>query len=818
MFVCIKKLLPIWLIAAVSGWNVAAAQSEPVVSVRVAIVAYEDFHSEIRRMEDLLAAVAQANRSLQFQIAAGSYADVAHWMQRGLVDVAIMTPGVFARMISAQDQPGATKITYLATIQHHGAQSPLASTDRQEDRFHGHYRSQCLVPDSSSIQTVDDLRQCMREDSCELLFVHPLSASGYLVPRTALLAEKIPIPKQPSFTFSHSRSIRTLEEAAGQREVVAFVWDDALSTVDGLNVKLRKIPFPELDGFKIPHDVVAVRSEYPHLDKLRALFVTGVESGIYRLKFDPLWKDDFADVRQMLQQTNAFETELNLSVNDIGDLLLQFSNSQPQPPRLAVVLSGGGAKCSYQVGVISALEQKLAQLRAQNPDHPLDIGLVVGTSGGAINSIPIALGVTRTSEGRRAFAETWTTLDQREIVRPSWLIRGLMGLWFAAVQAGILIVFVRRFEPREERRGRLFAFCFAVLAAIEIAIGYIPGTPWSMLGTNHIVHHAWLWLTFGVRTSAWTLLIVSLAALGWQRIKSRKGNYISIPRWLTTTTLLVALLGIPLLQSIIMLAFEDTLSGGQGIERAISTKLPALVDVHLKQQRLPDLEERTGGPADTRLKRVSREIISRGLLQRDLVITGSCLSKTDSETSSDLYFFARGKTGSPEAPFDASQSLEERPELLLDVVLGSGSIFPLFPARVTEDFPREGEQVELVDGGFAHNSPVEAAVLWGATHIVLVEATPRQRSKRGNLAKNLSSSFRHLHQQAQLLDARSREKVIVFSISPEEPHICVLDFADNLITDSIQRGYRDSGVVAPELGRFRQELGEPVFTVLATGP
>ncbi len=127
--------------------------------------------------------------------------------------------------------------------------------------------------------------------------------------------------------------------------------------------------------------------------------------------------------------------------------------------------------------------------------------------------------------------------------------------------------------------------------------------------------------------------------------------------------------------------------------------------------------------------------------------------------------------------------------------------------------------MELVDGGFAHNSPIEAAVLWGATHVVLIEASPKQETARGHFAQNIGAAFSHLHQQAQLLDARSRGQVTVFTLAPEPPHICVLDFSDNLIADSIARGYRAArselqvdGVSVPGSPRFRKELGEPVFT------
>jgi hypothetical protein len=152
------------------------------------------------------------------------------------------------------------------------------------------------------------------------------------------------------------------------------------------------------------------------------------------------------------------------------------------------------------------------------------------------------------------------------------------------------------------------------------------------------------------------------------------------------------------------------------------------------------------------------------------------------------------------------------------VVLGSGSIFPVFPARRLEDFPKPGEYADLVDGGFAHNSPIEAAVLWGATHIVLIEASPHERAGRENFLQNATASLDHLYDQAQLLDTRSRGKISVFTLAPEPPHLCVLDFADNLIRAAADKGYHDAsgrmeGTNAGATGapKFRKELGEPLF-------
>ena len=115
-------------------------------------------------------------------------------------------------------------------------------------------------------------------------------------------------------------------------------------------------------------------------------------------------------------------------------------------------------------------------------------------------------------------------------------------------------------------------------------------------------------------------------------------------------------------------------------------------------------------------------------------------------------------------------------------------------------------------GGQTSAGTVEAAVLWGATHVILIDVMASGRIKRGNFFQNVTSSVRHLHRQAQLLDMRSRGKVTIFTLSPEPPHICIIDFADNLISASIDRGYRDARIdAASATPRFQREFGAPVF-------
>jgi len=85
------------------------------------------------------------------------------------------------------------------------------------------------------------------------------------------------------------------------------------------------------------------------------------------------------------------------------------------------------------VGVPSVVEVPAG--RGDNPgDSGLDIGLVVGTSGGAINAVPIALGISRSEAGQKDFGQVWQELDQRQVVRPSALVRANIGAWFALLQ------------------------------------------------------------------------------------------------------------------------------------------------------------------------------------------------------------------------------------------------------------------------------------------------------------------------------------------------------------------------------------------------
>ena len=150
------------LFFAVFGLVAVPARAE--ISVRVGIVAYEDFESELAHYERFFGGLTAKDSEVSFQLAVGSYGEVLHWVDRQLVDLAILTPGVFASVIS--EDPAFATCQYLASVELPPAASPLAPEIRRVAGFHDSYRSVCVVANDSPIQSVEQLRRTGGEWSC----------------------------------------------------------------------------------------------------------------------------------------------------------------------------------------------------------------------------------------------------------------------------------------------------------------------------------------------------------------------------------------------------------------------------------------------------------------------------------------------------------------------------------------------------------------------------------------------------------------------------------------------------------------------------
>jgi NTE family protein len=79
--------------------------------------------------------------------------------------------------------------------------------------------------------------------------------------------------------------------------------------------------------------------------------------------------------------------------------------------RDALVLSGGGARGAYQVGVLKAISEWLPA------DAPCPFEVLVGTSAGAVNAATLASRATSLRDGVRVLEEVWSNFHVEQVVR-----------------------------------------------------------------------------------------------------------------------------------------------------------------------------------------------------------------------------------------------------------------------------------------------------------------------------------------------------------------------------------------------------------------
>ena len=85
-----------------------------------------------------------------------------------------------------------------------------------------------------------------------------------------------------------------------------------------------------------------------------------------------------------------------------------------KPPVTGLILSGGGARAAYQVGVLSAI----ADLLGDSCRNPFPV--IVGTSAGAINAVGLACGALHFASAVRRLRDVWQGFHCGDVYRSDW--------------------------------------------------------------------------------------------------------------------------------------------------------------------------------------------------------------------------------------------------------------------------------------------------------------------------------------------------------------------------------------------------------------
>lgn len=90
---------------------------------------------------------------------------------------------------------------------------------------------------------------------------------------------------------------------------------------------------------------------------------------------------------------------------------LEAVPSPPPPDNLAVLLTGGGARAAYQVGLLKGIARHFPRLRFQ---------IITGVSAGAINAVYLAAHRGTLAEIADRLADMWCELDSSHIYQWDW--------------------------------------------------------------------------------------------------------------------------------------------------------------------------------------------------------------------------------------------------------------------------------------------------------------------------------------------------------------------------------------------------------------
>jgi predicted acylesterase/phospholipase RssA/ABC-type phosphate/phosphonate transport system substrate-binding protein len=944
------------------AWSQSARAPEVIT---VGVSEYQNIEETYERYTHFfteIAAKSSANKPVLFRVAIGTYNEVLDWYSAKKIEVAVLAAMPAAELLSTADDTERADILngYLGTLGEHIVQ-PVNPTHNLKELFPEdddlarsrkifnadfYYRTTLVVRNDSPLKSVDDLKDRRYKDQIKYIFVRPYSVSGFILPNYFLdKQEKISVDSdQLDFSSQHDFSLKRLlnptkEDLDGKKLLVAFVFDKAKYESNAAGSSFRRLQDDThtLDNARIPYNAIIVNHNLT-ADRFRDV-KKGVEGMLgswhdhaetrdsdFRLKVQQpeVWRHEYDGIITWLADADLPSTLLyRSSLGQIIDDLREYEKSQKETPRLALVLSGGGAKCAYQAGAIAEIEKQLGKAG-------LDINLVVGTSGGSINALLVALGVTRDKTGQDALENMWIKFQDKDFFQPSLAFRIIFGLVLGLLHALVLTALSLAFA-RESIPWKPLTVTFGICIAIEffafrhsgasgktiVTVILVEGLLLALLilllrALRAVLHDWW-------RVAGATMLLSSLSGYllraipetslpswilnnsdwrqhSWAVMKVTGGwafpwplvlgmimvvvGFWSKPR-INWNPLLVRILSIAMLATSLFLIWdvdvqEGFLSAVDGIKGELIRGIPNLVDPGGSKVKL-----KPGEKTDAALEDLSEQILNNlSLPRRDLVITASRLPTYGKDSQQiptncgtgvreeegnslppDLYFYLPGQDQNqgvsqsrPPREDDRFISLSTNKSKLLNVVVGSSTIYPIFPSQSLTDICLSREEstnqqvskrvagIRIVDGGYIHNSPIDAARRWGATHILVIEASPHDpETDPRTFPQNASYALNFLFEQAQRVDTEAETAGELFRLRPTSdcdrkqthrhaggqgpkqcdsapnPNLDLFDFEQEHLLDAVKVGHEDVGGPEP---LFERVTGPPLFrdAVYVAGP
>jgi predicted acylesterase/phospholipase RssA/ABC-type phosphate/phosphonate transport system substrate-binding protein len=953
----LKVALALFVWTLILGRQAWPQSSHSPEVITVGVSEYQNIEETYERYTHFFAEVAgrsNSGRPVLFRVAIGTYNEVLDWYATKKIDVAVLAAMPAAELLSTANETERQDILkgYLGTLGEHIDQPVNPTHDLKElfpadddfaqsrKNFNAdfYYRTTLVVRNDSPLKKAGDLRDPRFRDQIKYIFVRPYSVSGFILPNSFLKnKEGIQVGSdQLEFSFQHDSSLARLlnptrEDLDGKKLLVAFVFDKAKYESKATESSFRRLPDEthSLDDARIPYNAILVNHNLaPERFRVVKQEVEDLLNGWHnhaetrdsdfrlQVKNSGDWRHEYDGVISWLADADLPSALLyRSSLRQILDDLKEYKKSQRETPRLALVLSGGGAKCAYQAGAIAEIEKQLGKAG-------LDINLVVGTSGGSINALLVALGVTRDVPGQTALETMWINFQDKDFFQPSpafkFFFGLIVGLFHALILTALSLAFAREFVPWKQlaasfgifvaieffafrlsgasgitiatvilEEGLLLAFLIALLRLLRAALhdwwrvagstmllsaiaGYLlraipePSLPYWILNNSDWRQHSWTAMRVaGGWAFPWPLVLgMIMVLLGFWR-KPRIDWNPFLVRGLS-----VAMVATSLFLLWDVYTREDSLSRVDGIKGELIRGIPDLL--------VPGgwkLKLNSGENPDAALTDLSEQILKNSAIpRRDLIITASRLPTYDKDSEkistkcgtnvrnregnslpSDLYFYLPGqdrKQGGtqPGPPREDARfiSLSTNPSKLLNVVVGSSTIYPIFPSQSLSDICLSREDstnqqvservagIRIVDGGYIHNSPIDAARRWGATHILVIEASPHDpESDPRTFPENAGYAFNFLFEQAQRVDTEAETAGELFRLRPtsdcdrkqthrhEEvgqgpqecnpapnPNLDLFDFERTLLSNATLVGHED--VIGPE-PLFERVTGPPLF-------